>query len=140
MAPEVTQANGRGLSASRTVVPALPLAYLQKRKQILTVREKAKAEIRKEAADASLTKKSPPASPKPLPVQALLPEVAPVVVNGSTGEHTPEEPMQIIRPPLSVVCALPEIEEDVHMAASPALKTSAQGETTGMQFPSVSNF
>lgn len=132
MAPKVAQTNGRGLGASRTIVPALPLVYLQKRKQPLTTRdkEKAKSETKYEAGDTTISKPSPLSTPTPLPVEAILPEVTPVIVNGSTGEQSFEDSKQIVKGPQSVASAAPEKEEEAHIAASTVSEAYTVGEAT----------
>jgi len=132
MAPKVAQANGRGLGTTRTIVPALPLVYLQKRKQLLTVREKEKVEIKDDVADTAISKPSPPSTPAPLPVEPLLPEVTPVIVNGSAGEHIlVEDPRPAVERPQSVATAASAAEEEVPFVASTMSEASTKSETTG---------
>ena len=138
MAPKVAQTNGRGLVASRTIVPALPLAYLQKGKQQVMAREKesARRETKDKAVDAVVLNPSPLSPPNrtALSVEAVLPEVTPVIVNGSTGDRTSEDPAKTVERPQSVASAAPEIEEEVSTAASTVSEVaSTKGETTGKQ-------
>ncbi len=91
-------------TASRPIVPAIPLPYVQKRQQ----RQAAHAKAREEAAaPAKVEAVAAPPSP-PLPAQ----EPAPLVVNGSGREETLEKIEEVSEPAVSAKPSTPVVETD----------------------------
>jgi len=133
MAPKVAQANSRVLGPLTRIVPAVPLVYLQKRKQAITPCENETVEIKDQAVEATISTLSPRLTPTPLPVEALLFDATPIIVNGSASEHTLENPQKFVERPNSVTSSIaPETEEEVLSTANTVSGASTH-ETTGKQ-------
>lgn len=99
----------------KAIVPAIPLPYIQKRKQQQAAREKASEEA-VQAPQAAIVEAPP--SPTYPPT-----EIAPSVVNGSTENHAIEEVADISEPAEVEAATAPVFEVEVE-----AVDNSANGE------------
>jgi hypothetical protein len=104
----------------RAVVPAIPLPYIQKRRQQQAAREKATDE----AVQAIQT--TAPSSPTPPPTK-----IVPSVVNGSSDSHATEN-VEDVNEPAEVVTTAPILEDGVvDKSANGEPETSIEEETMG---------
>jgi len=71
-------------AALRTIVPAIPLPYIQKKKQQQVAREKAKEEVIQPPILEPEPSQTPPQT-----------EITPPIANGSSDEHAPDKTEQI---------------------------------------------
>jgi hypothetical protein len=106
---------------SKPIVPAIPLPYIQKRKQQLAAREKAKENI---APTPIVEPKSsptpPPSSPTPPKSSPTSPpsEIVPTIVNGSVDTHVAEKAEEISAPVEQALSITPTIDEDVRRSTN----------------------
>ena len=114
MVPTSTSTNP---TLPRPIVPAIPLPYIQKRKQQQAAREK-EAEGAVRAAQAPIIE-APPATPTPPPADSSTP-----VVNGSTETFATDKTAEINEPAKveSFTAPAVEVEEE-------AVDQSANGDT-----------
>ena len=112
----------------RAIVPAIPLPFIQKRKQQQAAREKASEEA-VQATQAAVVEA--PSSPTPPST-----EVAASVVNGSNESYAPKVAVDANKPPEVVAAIAPvfEVEEEaVDNSASGEPSASIEEETKGKQ-------
>jgi hypothetical protein len=108
-------------TVSKPIVPAIPLPYIQKRKQQLAAREKAKENI---APTPIVEPKSsptpPPSSPTPPKSSPTSPpsEIVPTIVNGSVDTHVAEKAEEISAPVEQALSITPTIDEDVRRSTN----------------------
>lgn len=95
----------------KVVVPAIPLPFIQKRKQQQAARERAKEQATVDAVDV------PPASPPPAEAE-IIPEVTPepAIANGSSNTKSSSEAGQISEMPDHEESAAQEVQEVDEMA------------------------
>lgn len=96
-------------AASKVIVPAIPLPYIQKKKQQLAAREK----VKEEPAQAQIVEPEPASTP---PVA----EIIPAVVNGSSDDHASDKTTEAPEADVIVGCAEPAI------SAAPVVKEEVQ--------------
>jgi hypothetical protein len=112
----------------RAIVPAIPLPYIQKRKQQQAAREKASEEA-VQATQAAVVEA--PSSPTPPST-----EIATSVINGSDESHATKEVVDINDPPEVEPATAPvfEVEEEaVDNSANGEPSASIEEETKGKQ-------
>ena len=79
--------NRQRAGAPRAIVPAIPLPYIQKKKQQQAARERVKEEVAQPPALEPEPSQTPPQT-----------EITPPIANGSSDEHAPDETEQITEP------------------------------------------
>ena len=109
----------------KTVIPAIPLPYIQKRKQQQAAREKATEEAIQAPQTAVV---EAPTSPTPPAT-----EIAPSVVNGSSDSHATEKVEEFNEPAEVEAVTIPVLEEDVVDQAANGEPEESVEETTGEQ-------
>jgi len=114
MAPAAKQVlpNRQRQSAPRTVVPAIPLPYIQKQKQ----KEKAQLEARENAAKEEVALQAQVVEPEPSPTPPAT-EIAPVVDESSDG-NTTESVEEAVERAQAEVPAASIVEEEVQEIAN----------------------
>jgi hypothetical protein len=111
----------------RTVVPAIPLPYVQKRQQ----QEAARARAREEAATPTVVETPAPSSPA-----STTAHISPAIVNGSSKGPTagrPEESTEVGSPATPAAPATPALEESSQTSEVGETEVSVQDTTTGEQ-------
>jgi hypothetical protein len=112
----------------RTVVPAIPLPYIQKRQQQEATRAKAK----EEATAPSVVETPTPSSPT-----TIAANITPAIVNGSSDGHATEKPEETTEPASPITPATPATpaleEEELQQSEVEEPEVSAEDETTGKQ-------
>jgi hypothetical protein len=115
----------------RTVVPAIPLPYIQKRQQ----QEAARAKAREQAATPTVVESPAPSSPSSPNAQ-----IAPAIVNGSSEQQIaerPEEATQPASPITPATPATPAVEESSQQSELEESVVSVQDTTTGKEMDST---
>lgn len=135
MAPAAASTNGlkkenRPPRATKMIVPAIPLPYVQKRK----LQDAARAKAREEAAAPKQEVVEAPRTPTPPPVA----EIAPPVANGSDGGRLEkvEEIVEAVPSPESASPVTPTVEEEQTPAAEEP-KVLAEEKVHGKQIHST---
>ena len=111
----------------RTVVPAIPLPYVQKRQQ----QEAARARAREEAAAPTVVETPEPSSPA-----STTAHISPAIVNGSSKSHAAEraeESTEVASPTTPATPATPALEESSQASEVEETEASVQDTTTGEQ-------
>jgi hypothetical protein len=85
--PKAMQHTRSRPSVPKAIVPAIPLPYIQKRKQQVAARQNAKEREKEDAQPAPATEPQSPPAPPPAVVE-------PAVANGSFVEHGDSEPKE----------------------------------------------
>jgi hypothetical protein len=114
-------------AVSRTVVPAIPLPYVQKRQQ----QEAARAKAREQAATPTVVETPEPSSPS-----STTAHISPAIVNGSSERSTvekPEEHTESASPMTPATPASPPLEESSHQSELGENEVSVQDTTAGEQ-------
>jgi hypothetical protein len=122
--PQAMQHNRPRPTVPKAIVPAIPLPYIQKRKQQVSARQQAK----EGAAQTHVIEE--PSSPSPPP-----PEIVPAIVNGSSDAHNAEkleEVDEVTRQALAEVPATTRAaEEELREVANKDSEVSIQDKMTG---------
>ncbi|KAE9376995.1 hypothetical protein N431DRAFT_542445 [Stipitochalara longipes BDJ] len=108
----------------RTVVPAIPLPYVQKRQQ----QEAARARAREEAAAPTVVETPAPSSPA-----STTAHTSPAIVNGSSKEQIaerPEESTEVASPTTPATPATPALEQSSQTSEVGETEVSVQDTTT----------
>jgi hypothetical protein len=108
-------------TVSKPIVPAIPLPYIQKRKQQLAAREKAKENIvPTPIVEPKSSPTPPPSSPTPTKSSPTSPpsEIVPTIVNGSVDTHVAEKAEEISAPVEQALSITPTIDEDVRRSTN----------------------
>ena len=115
----------------RTVVPAIPLPYIQKRQQ----QEAARAKAREQAATPIVVESPAPSSPSSQNAQ-----ITPAIANGSSEQQIAEKQEETTQPASPITPAppaTPAMEESSQQSELEVSVVSVQDTTTGKQTDST---
>jgi hypothetical protein len=114
----------------KAIIPAIPLPYIQKRRQQQAVREKTTEEAIQVPQTAVI---EAPTSPTPPTT-----EIAPSVINGSSDSHATEKVEEVNEPSEVEAATAPVFEEDVVGKSANGEQEESVEETMGEQDCSTS--
>ena len=109
----------------KAIIPAIPLPYIQKRRQQQAVREKITEEVVQVPQTAVVD--------APTTLTPLTAEIAPSVVNGSSDSHATENIEEVSEPVEVEAATTPVFEEDVVGKSANGEQEESVEETMGEQ-------